>query len=660
MNSFEKKAMVKYLVKLIPIFDINNYSVEELIDEIIKEYKLKDCSVPEGKGRNGNITREQKQAFYKEFLKKLKETVKDIKSQNTILYKQMQYIKNIFSLDEKEYAVLEFYSLAEVSKIGDYIFDCIDRDLFDLFCKHYLHLDYYKSKNKLRSSIVQKGIFENESRRNSRIQLREEISEIISDKNVNTERKIQNKIIGKPAKSNLVWKDFDYYSKDRKIVLNILKNAVENKQKGVNIFLYGDVGTGKTQFAKLIANKAKIDQYEVRFESEDKEESGRNERLMDLYAKQTILSKFDNSCILFDEAEDIFSRMATSKAYVNNILENTPVPVFWTTNDIKRVDPAFLRRMTYTIGFEKLTDENRLTIWKRIVKKHKFDVDDEKLEQLNKAYDVSPSIIENAIRTSKLIGGTQEDFEMFVENVAKVVSKKKSVKKKKEFEMKEYDINLINTDLNMDDLTNKIQNSGKLNFSMCMYGEPGTGKSLYARYLAKELGIEVVQKRASDMISMWVGQTEQNIAAAFAEAKAKKAMLIFDEADSFLQNRSNAGHSWEVSQVNEMLTWMESHEYPFVCTTNLLDTLDEASLRRFTFKIKFDFMNAEQVNLAVKHFFNIEDASLNIKGLTAGDFSTVKKKADFLNITDINEIAKMLQDEVKLKNAKSLKNVVGF
>ena len=137
-------------------------------------------------------------------------------------------------------------------------------------------------------------------------------------------------------------------------------------------------------------------------------------------------------------------------------------------------------------------------------------------------------------------------------------------------------------------------------------------------------------------------------------------MLIFDEADSFLQNRNNAGHSWEVSQVNEMLTWMESHEYPFVCTTNLLDTLDEASLRRFTFKIKFDFMNAEQVNLAVKHFFNIEDASLNIKGLTAGDFSTVKKKADFLNITDINEIAKMLQDEVKLKNTKSLKNVVGF
>ena len=81
----------------------------------------------------------------------------------------------------------------------------------------------------------------------------------------------------------------------------------------------------------------------------------------------------------------------------------------------------------------------------------------------------------------------------------------------------------------MDDLTKKIQKSGKLNFSLCMYGEPGTGKSLYAKYLANTLGVEVVFKRASDLISKWVGETEQNIASAFAEAKAKKAMLIFDD-----------------------------------------------------------------------------------------------------------------------------------
>lgn len=105
---------------------------------------------------------------------------------------------------------------------------------------------------------------------------------------------------------------------------------------------------------------------------------------------------------------------------------------------------------------------------------------------------------------------------------------------------------------------------------------------------------------------------------------------------------------------------MEAHEYPFVCTTNLLDTLDEASLRRFTFKIKFDFMKKEQVNTAFEHFFGIKNTDINIKGLTAGDFATVKKKADFLCITDLDELSKMLEDEVKVKSLKSCRMLWGF
>ena len=136
-------------------------------------------------------------------------------------------------------------------------------------------------------------------------------------------------------------------------------------------------------------------------------------------------------------------------------------------------------------------------------------------------------------------------------------------------------------------------------------------------------------------------------------------MLIIDEADTFLQSRTYGSKSWEVSKVNEMLTWMESHDYPFVCTTNLLDSLDEASLRRFTFKINFDFLTSTQVNNAMKFFFGIKNADINIKGLTAGDFATVKKKTDFLNINNINEITNMLKEEVSIKSIE-LQNSIGF
>ena len=433
----------------------------------------------------------------------------------------------------------------------------------------------------------------------------------------------------------------------------------------MNLLLHGHVGTGKSEFSRLIANVSNVPLYAVKTEDSYGEEAKRTERLADLYAKQQILSRIGNACILFDEAEDVLNRGfgsdgTASKGYLNKIIETTPVPVIWTTNNIYDVDPAFLRRMTYCIEFEKLSEDSRLNIWNRVLKKHELTVSKEKVEELNKNYDIPPALINNAVKTTKMINGSVDDFEELIENVARVVDKKKVVKQEPKKSMGDYNVDLINANMDINALTEKIKSSNKLNFSMCLYGEPGTSKSSYARYLAEQLGIEVLLKRASDLISPYVGETEQNIASAFSEAKSKKAMLIFDEADTFLQDRNNAVRSWEVAQVNEMLTQMEVAEYPFICTTNLLDTLDEASLRRFTFKIRFDFLTQKQANIAMDYFFGIKNSNLQLKGLTSGDFATVKKKVDFLGTTDIDEITKMLSEEVKVKKSSELKNTIGF
>lgn len=477
---------------------------------------------------------------------------------------------------------------------------------------------------------------------------------------INTKQKFFNSLLGEPEKVNLKLKDFEYIQSDK--VINILKNSKD--VTGINILLYGAVGTGKTEFSKILAKEAGLKLYSVKTELPGYKEAKREDRLTDLYSKQILLSKTNNKAILFDEAEDVLNRGfcengTSSKGYMNRLLENTKVPVIWTTNNVYDVDPAFLRRMTYCIKFEKLNEEQRLHIWNNILKQNKLKIGKETLNKLNEEYDVYPSIISNAVKTVKMIDGGDEDFSDIIESVASVVSKKNEVKNKKDNKLEDYDLSLINTNTNIPNLTDKIKECGKLNFSLCLYGEPGTGKSLYARYLANQLGLEVIQKRASDLISSWVGETEQNIAAAFSEAKSKKAMLIFDEADSFLQNRNNAIRSWEVTQVNEMLTQMESYEYPFVCTTNLMDSLDEASLRRFTFKVAFNFMTKEQVKKGLKHFFDI-DTDVFIKGLTPGDFATVKKRVEFLNIKDEKEIYKMLQEEVKVKKSKTLQNTIGF
>lgn len=98
----------------------------------------------------------------------------------------------------------------------------------------------------------------------------------------------------------------------------------------------------------------------------------------------------------------------------------------------------------------------------------------------------------------------------------------------------------------------------KPNARICLYGVAGTGKSAYAKFVASKLGCEIIIKKVSELLGMHVGQTEKNIVNAFKEAKNKKAVLVFDEVDSFLQDRSSANRSWEISQVNEMLVQMES------------------------------------------------------------------------------------------------------
>ena len=656
LSKYEKYKLCKYVLKLLKYCDKDSYDFVKFIWNLMAILDIKAENYKE-------IVKSNKSNIVQNLNKYINANITKYKTHNSRIENRMNMIANLYSLSEIECEFLKFFILKETIPMFRYFFcniDAFNNNDYEIFAKNYLNLKSYALR-KMKRNLEEKSLLD--IGRGS-IRISENIIVVCEDKKIRTKSDIQKFFLGKSEKTELQWNDFDYIEKDRNLVLNIIESAIKKQQKGINILLYGKVGTGKTEFAKLISNKAKINIYPVIVEF-DGEEASRKKRLGDLASKQTVLSKMANSCILFDEAEDVMNRGfgeygLASKGYLNQLLDETPVPVFWTTNNIYNVDPAFLRRMTYSIEFKKLPDDIRLNIWQKAIRKNNLKVDKAKLIELNQNYEIPPSLIINAISSTKLIGGDQNDFETFVENTAKVVNKKKLIKKKNKFNVQDYNYQLVNADFDIKTLTDKIKSSGKLNFSMCLFGEPGTGKSLYARCLANELGIEFIMKRASDLISPFVGETEQNIAKAFSEAKDKNAMLIIDEVDTFLQNRNNAARSWEVSQVNEMLTWMESFEQPFVCTTNLQESLDEASLRRFTFKIKFDYMTSQQVNLAMEHFFDFKNTNVKIKGLTAGDFATVKKKNEFLDINTPEDIINMLQEEVKVKRSETLKNTIGF
>jgi SpoVK/Ycf46/Vps4 family AAA+-type ATPase len=362
--------------------------------------------------------------------------------------------------------------------------------------------------------------------------------------------------------------------------------------------------------------------------------------LAELYAGQAVLRTEAQAVLLVDEAEDIFSEDYT-KLSMNRLLEKNATPVIWISNNIRQMDAAYLRRFSYALLLDTPPPSVRVNIWKNELRKKNFELPEAEVEQLARRYELPPAFSSGAIRIARMLRD-KSAIERTLQSLELALTGKPKAFHDEQPEA--FQPALLNTDTDLEKLAERVTRGNSLRFSLCLFGAPGTGKSAYARYLAERMGLVTLHKRASDLQSMWVGETEKNIAKAFLEARKDKKLLIFDEADSLLQDRGRAVRSWEVSQVNEMLGWMENHPYPFICTTNLMENIDKASLRRFTFKVKYEYLTAQQARLAFRHFFEL-DYPLNLRSLTPGDFAVVKKKAGILGMTEPSALATLLAQE---------------
>ena len=469
---------------------------------------------------------------------------------------------------------------------------------------------------------------------------------------------IERLLLGRRMPARLETAAFDHVGCERDFLLRLLRGAVGRGQKGVNILLYGPPGTGKTEFCKTIATALGFDLFAVGEADEDGDELCREGRLDALRLAENLARGRERTLLLFDEMEDIQQsgervggqdgiRRAGSKVFFNRLLEQNAVPVLWTSNAIDEFDPAFLRRMSFVLELKPLPAAARGRLWQGLAARSGLSLPEEAATALARRYDVAPSVMTSAAEAAALAEGGVEEIELVMQALSR------SQRAARLQLPARFTPALVNADTDLAALQAALTRPGApRDYSLCLYGPPGTGKSEFARSLAESAGLEPLVKRGSDLLSKWLGETEKRIAAAFEQARRDNAFLIIDEAEGFLWSRDGASRSWEVSMVNELLVAMESHPLPFACTTNHLEMIDPAALRRFGFKVKFDALTPEQAMLAYRHFFDRAPpaAAGRIGGLTPGDFAVVARRLRFLDAQDDAAILGLLEQEVAVKS----------
>ena len=462
-------------------------------------------------------------------------------------------------------------------------------------------------------------------------------------------------------------KDFyplhSYSVKEDEIALasRLLKNDAP-----MNLLLYGAAGAGKTQFARSLVHslglKTLIFKNELEVSNDDSDQNPlcRLNSLLSLHKKDSV--------IIIDEAEGVLKTQGSffgmtfslpQKGIVNKMLEESNNKVIWILNYTHELDESTRRRFTYSIKFSEMSRSMLKTI--ADTKLNKINMSTElhsELVDLCGKYRVTGASVDNMVKTVSAmdLNGTNEG--QIVSDVKKVLESNSTLiygkKKMRENVRSSYDLSVLNTSIPAQNIVDMVMNAQEFaeannnndeagnGIRMLFYGPSGTGKTELARYIAEKLNKKIIIKRPSDILGMYVGENEENIKKAFEQAESSGDILLFDEADSFFSDRSNASTSWERTTVNEFLTQMEEFSGILICTTNLRQIMDPAMQRRFHILTEFKPLRRDGIEKLLVRFFgsyNFDDeqfsAIAKYNSVTPGDFASLAGKIRFMPLNII-------------------------
>lgn len=427
---------------------------------------------------------------------------------------------------------------------------------------------------------------------------------------------------------------------------------------GVNILLYGKAGTGKTELARTLAKTVNRSLLEVRslrlsdgqLGGEFQTRDHASQRLGYLNLLQGLLSHSAESLLLVDECESLFVQADEryAKEGLMRVLENNVVPAIWITNHVDVLEPSFIRRFKLVMEVPVPDEPFAYAISQQLLTPLKVSEGYRLL--LAEKPNVTPAMIGNAAHVAMTLKLKGAKAEMVLDEVidATLEACSEDIQPPKYQGELEFDSRMFNfkgsdadakpTSSQTTEILTTINEAleQSMPIRVMLSGPAGTGKTAWVHHLAETHGFELMHIKCSDVLSKYVGESEQNIARLFRDAHKQQKLMLIDEVDSLLSKRESANALHEVQLVNELLSQLECNTMPVFAATNALERIDSAVMRRFDVKLVCDYLTFEQRQalfrqvFGIKRLTHVEQSTLNtLTHLTPGDFAILARRQRF-------------------------------